>query len=146
MHSFNATAIYFWKVSIGTPCNPLKLISRKILPKSKIFLLGKYSVKSFWIMIYWWSIWKKSERNGCSTEIGHTWPHFGEAKMCLRGRTFFVKLKLSKFSCLFTIFSVSIFYSTFPIANYGNVFCVYGTTYENEYASSVQIYHHRSSG
>ena len=66
--------------------------------------------------------------------------------MIIKPKCFFVKLKSSQFSYLFTIFSVSIFYSTFPIANYGNVFCLYGITYENEYASPVQIYYHRSSG
>ena len=50
-----------------------------------------------------------------------------------------IQLFVYNFFCL-------LFYSAFPIANYGNVFRLYGITYENEYASSVQIYHHRSSG
>ena len=44
-------------------------------------------------LIYWicagWSVWKKSDRNGCSIETVHIWPHVGKAKTSFQGGSFF---------------------------------------------------------
>ena len=45
------------------------------------------------------SIWKKSERIGCSTETVHIWPHVGKAEMRLSGRSFLNNCKQTAEKC-----------------------------------------------
>ena len=45
------------------------------------------------------SVWKNSERNGCSTDTVHIWPYVSKTKMCLRGSRFFWKIAKKELKC-----------------------------------------------